>query len=232
MPSPRGVPIFTGENYCPTKVPPHPPPPTLIWSLTMWADCVEGNASLATIGTLLVAWVFFKVMFVPPPERQTDTFPVSQPHLPFWLSKQDRWLHQRLPWLHFFPDEIDFVRCYFGASRCGRFQERDQLWHGPFACAKFAKLSPWHARRLNLECSAKRSARCNNPQIVGKKQQRFVRRGDHSKSAGSFNVRRCEQTHELERASRLAKPMWVAIDGASLPLQRSGRHSPSQSPDG
>ena len=60
------------------KVPPHPPPPSLIWSLTMWADCVEGNASLASIGTLLVALVFFKVISVAPPERQTDTFPVSQ----------------------------------------------------------------------------------------------------------------------------------------------------------
>ena len=60
------------------KVPPHPPPPSLIWSLTIWADCVEGNASLATIGTLLVAWVFFKVISVAPPERHTDTFPVSQ----------------------------------------------------------------------------------------------------------------------------------------------------------
>ena len=28
----------------------------------MWADCVEGNASLASIGTLLVALVFFKVI--------------------------------------------------------------------------------------------------------------------------------------------------------------------------
>jgi hypothetical protein len=44
----------------------------------MWADCVEGNASLAIIGTLLVALVFFKVISVAPPERQTDTFPVSQ----------------------------------------------------------------------------------------------------------------------------------------------------------
>src|ERR1700729_3926508 len=60
------------------KIPPHPPPPNLIWSSTMWADCVEGKASLASIGTLLVALVFFKVISVPPPERQTDTFPVSQ----------------------------------------------------------------------------------------------------------------------------------------------------------
>jgi hypothetical protein len=64
-------------NYLPTKVPPHPPPASLIWSLTMRADCVEGNAILASIGTLLVAWVFFKVISMVPPERHTDTFPVS-----------------------------------------------------------------------------------------------------------------------------------------------------------
>ena len=46
------------------KIPPHPLPPSLIWSLTIWADWVEGNASLASIGTLLVAWVFFKVSSV------------------------------------------------------------------------------------------------------------------------------------------------------------------------
>jgi hypothetical protein len=39
---------------------------------------MEGNASLASIGTLLVAWVFFKVISVTPLERHTDTFPVSQ----------------------------------------------------------------------------------------------------------------------------------------------------------
>jgi hypothetical protein len=50
----------------------------LIWSLTIWADCVEGNAILAIIGTLLVALVFFKVISVAPPKRQTDTFPVNQ----------------------------------------------------------------------------------------------------------------------------------------------------------
>ena len=44
----------------------------------MWADCLEGNAILASIGTLLVARVFFKVTSVAPPERQTDTFPDSQ----------------------------------------------------------------------------------------------------------------------------------------------------------
>jgi hypothetical protein len=60
------------------KVPAHPPPASLIWSLTIWADCVEGNASLATIGTLFVILVFFNVITVAPPERQTDTFPVSQ----------------------------------------------------------------------------------------------------------------------------------------------------------
>src|SRR5271166_4685419 len=65
-------------NYWPMKVPAHPPPPSLIWLLTIWADCVEGNASRATIGTWLVALVFFKVIFVTPPERHTDTFPVSQ----------------------------------------------------------------------------------------------------------------------------------------------------------
>ena len=59
------------------KVPPQPPPPSLIWLLTIRADCVDGKASLAIIGTLLVALVFFKVISVAPPERQTDTFPVS-----------------------------------------------------------------------------------------------------------------------------------------------------------
>jgi hypothetical protein len=39
---------------------------------------VEGNTALASIGTLLVASVFFKVISVAPPERQTDTFPMSQ----------------------------------------------------------------------------------------------------------------------------------------------------------
>ena len=43
----------------------------------MWADCVEGNVSLASAGTLLVAWVFFKVTSVAPLERHTDTFPIS-----------------------------------------------------------------------------------------------------------------------------------------------------------
>jgi hypothetical protein len=56
----------------------NPPPARVIWLLTMRADCVEGNASLAIIGTLLVALVFFKVISVAAPERQTDTFPVSQ----------------------------------------------------------------------------------------------------------------------------------------------------------
>jgi hypothetical protein len=70
---------WPGRRYRrPMKVPPHPSPSSLIWSLTMWADCVEGNASFASIGTLLVGWVFFKVISVAPPERQTDTFPVSQ----------------------------------------------------------------------------------------------------------------------------------------------------------
>jgi hypothetical protein len=44
----------------------------------MRADCVEGSAILAIIGTFFVAFVFFKVISVTPPERQTDTFPVSQ----------------------------------------------------------------------------------------------------------------------------------------------------------
>ena len=60
------------------KVPPHPAPPNLIRSLTIRADCVEGNANLASIGTSLVALVFDKVISVAPPERHTDTFPVSQ----------------------------------------------------------------------------------------------------------------------------------------------------------
>src|SRR5271170_1527350 len=60
------------------KVPPHPPPPSLIWSLTIWADCVEGNASLASIGTLLVALVFFKVISVAPP-RKTYGYVPGQP---------------------------------------------------------------------------------------------------------------------------------------------------------
>jgi hypothetical protein len=54
------------------KVPPHPSPASLIWPLTIWADCVEGSASLANIGTSFVASVFFKVISVAPPERQTN----------------------------------------------------------------------------------------------------------------------------------------------------------------
>jgi hypothetical protein len=50
----------------------------LIWLLTIRADCVEGNAILATIGTLRVALVFFKVISIELPERQTDTLPLSQ----------------------------------------------------------------------------------------------------------------------------------------------------------
>jgi hypothetical protein len=70
---------LAADNYCPTKVPPHPPPPSLIWSLTIWAVWVEGKASLASTGTLLVALVSFKVISVTLPERRhTDTFPVSQ----------------------------------------------------------------------------------------------------------------------------------------------------------
>jgi len=73
-----GLMNFTEENYRPTKVPPHPPAASSIWSFTMRADWVEGNPNLASIGTLLVAWVSLKVISVAPPERQTDTFPVSQ----------------------------------------------------------------------------------------------------------------------------------------------------------
>ena len=64
----REVLIFTVEHYRPTKAPLHPAPPSLIRSLTMRPDCVEGNANLAIIGTLLVARVFFKVITIASPE--------------------------------------------------------------------------------------------------------------------------------------------------------------------
>src|SRR5579871_4497227 len=85
--SPAPALIFTGEHYAPMKVPLHPAPPSLIRLLTMRADCVEGNASLAIIGTLLVARVFFKVISVAPPVRQTDTLPVSQSAPAFFAWK-------------------------------------------------------------------------------------------------------------------------------------------------
>jgi hypothetical protein len=50
---------------------------------------VEGNAILASIGTLLVALVFFRVISVAPPERHTDTFPVSQ-STPAFLAEYTR----------------------------------------------------------------------------------------------------------------------------------------------
>src|SRR5208282_5996353 len=48
--------------------------------------CVNRIGTLASIGTLLVALVFFKVISVAPPERHTDTFPVSQ-NTPAFLAE-------------------------------------------------------------------------------------------------------------------------------------------------
>ena len=44
----------------------------------MWADWVEGSASLANIGTLLVASVFSNIISVAPPERQTESGSCSE----------------------------------------------------------------------------------------------------------------------------------------------------------
>ena len=136
-------------------------------------------------------------------------------------------VHHQVPRLCAFPDEIDFVGCYFGASGRGRLQQRGQLWHRPLACAKFGKLTPRHARRVNLERSAKRSTRGNDPEIASKEQQRFVRGGDHSKSAGCFDMGRSEVAHGLgpgaedsrsesrNSAEAGSRPPWAAIPGVA-----------------
>jgi hypothetical protein len=49
----------------------------LIWLPTIGAESVEGNPILVNIGTLLVAFVFFSVIFAAPPDLQTDTLPLS-----------------------------------------------------------------------------------------------------------------------------------------------------------
>jgi hypothetical protein len=134
-------------------------------------------------------------------------------------------VHHEVPRLSAIPDEIDFVSRNFGASRRRRLQQRYELWLGPFACAEFGKLTPRHARRVNLERSAKRSTRGNDPEIASKEQQRFVRGGDHSKSAGCFYVGRSEGAHGLgpgaedsrsesrNSAEAGSRPPWAAIRG-------------------
>src|SRR3984957_17726177 len=85
---------------------------------------------------------------------------------------------------------------------------------------------------VNLERSAKRSARCNDPEIASKEQQRFVRGGDHSKSAGCFYVGRSEGAHGLgpgaedsrsesrNSAEAGSRPLWAAIPRVAYHFNR------------